>query len=58
MPKTLDAHYVINMRAPFLLSGEFTRRFKQTKRLMGRSINLTSGQALGPMTDELSLCCY
>lgn len=52
--KTLDDHYAVNMRAPFLLSVEFARRFKQQKKTMGRIINLTSGQALGPMTNELA----
>ncbi|SDM59022.1 3-oxoacyl-[acyl-carrier protein] reductase [Psychrobacillus sp. OK028] len=52
--KTLDDHYAVNMRATFLLSVEFARRFKQQKKLGGRIINLTSGQALGPMTNELA----
>jgi 3-oxoacyl-[acyl-carrier protein] reductase len=52
--KILDDHYAVNMRATFLLSVEFARRFKQTKNSMGRIINLTSGQALGPMTGELA----
>lgn len=56
--KTLDDHYAVNMRATFLLSVEFARRLKQQNKLMGRIINMTSGQALGPMTGELaSLCC-
>lgn len=52
--KTLDDHYAVNMRATFLLSVEFARRLKQQQKLMGRIINMTSGQALGPMTDELA----
>ena len=52
--KTLDDHYVVNMRATFLLSVEFAKRFEQEGKSMGRIINLTSGQALGPMTDELA----
>lgn len=52
--KTLDDHYAVNMRATFLLCVDFARRFKQQKKMMGRIINLTSGQALGPMTNELA----
>ena len=52
--KTLDDHYAVNMRATFLLSVEFARRFKQSQNTIGRIINLTSGQALGPMAGELA----
>ncbi|ADU29219.1 SDR family oxidoreductase [Evansella cellulosilytica] len=52
--ETLDNHYAVNMRATFLLSVEFARRLKQQNKLMGRIINMTSGQALGPMTGELA----
>jgi 3-oxoacyl-[acyl-carrier protein] reductase len=52
--KTLDDHYAVNMRATFLLSVEFARRLKQQNKMMGRIINMTSGQALGPMPDELA----
>lgn len=52
--KTLDDHYAVNMRATFLLSVEFARRFRQTSMSAGRIINLTSGQALGPMPSELA----
>ena len=48
----LDAHYAVNMRGTFLLSVEFARRFKAGTG--GRIINLTSGQSLGPMPDELA----
>ena len=48
----LDAHYAVNMRGTFLLSVEFARRFKAGHG--GRIINLTSGQSLGPMPDELA----
>jgi 3-oxoacyl-[acyl-carrier protein] reductase len=47
----LDAHYAINIRGAFLLSVEFARRFSGSH---GRIINLTSGQGLGPMPDELA----
>jgi 3-oxoacyl-[acyl-carrier protein] reductase len=48
----LDAHYAVNIRGAFLLSVEFARRFKAGHG--GRIINLTSGQSLGPMPDELA----
>lgn len=49
---TLDAHYAVNMRGAFLLSVEFARRWPGGSG--GRIINLTSGQSLGPMPDELA----
>src|SRR5690606_31996057 len=52
--KTLDDHYAVNMRATFLLSVEFARRFKTNQKTMGTIINMTSGQALGPMVGELA----
>ena len=48
---TLDAHYAVNLRATMLLSVQFARRFSGSG---GRIINLTSGQSLGPMSDELA----
>lgn len=51
---TLDNHYAVNMRATFLLSVEFARRFEKAEGASGRIINLTSGQALGPMLEELA----
>lgn len=48
----LDAHYAVNIRGTFLLSAEFARRFEAGHG--GRIINLTSGQSLGPMSDELA----
>jgi 3-oxoacyl-[acyl-carrier protein] reductase len=50
--QALDAHYAVNIRGTFLLSVEFARRFKAGQG--GRIINLTSGQSLGPMPDELA----
>ncbi len=50
--ETLDAHYAVNMRATMLLCTGFARRF--TGSAGGRIINLTSGQSLGPMPDELA----
>lgn len=50
----LDNHYAVNMRATFLLSVEFARRFKQAGQKNGRIINMTSGQAQGPMVGELA----
>jgi 3-oxoacyl-[acyl-carrier protein] reductase len=49
---TLDAHYAVNLRAMALLCVEFARRFQGESG--GRIINLTSGQSLGPMPDELA----
>ncbi len=48
----LDAHYAVNIRGTFLLSVEFARRFKAGRG--GRIINMTSGQSLGPMPNELA----
>jgi 3-oxoacyl-[acyl-carrier protein] reductase len=47
----LDAHYAVNLRATALLSVLFARRFEGE---LGRIINLTSGQSLGPMAGELA----
>ncbi len=52
--KILDDHYAVNMRATFLLSVEFACRFQNSNSKAGRIINMTSGQALGPMIDELA----
>lgn len=52
--KTLDNHYAVNMRTTFLLCVEFARRFDQTQAGTGRIINMTSGQELGPMPEELA----
>ncbi|KGX85607.1 SDR family oxidoreductase [Pontibacillus marinus] len=52
--KMLDDHYAVNMRSTFLLCTEFARQFKNSSKKKGRIINLTSGQALGPMMDELA----
>lgn len=49
---TLDAHYAVNMRSTLLLSVEFVRRYPQMQN--GRIVNLTSGQSLGPMPEELA----
>ena len=50
--ETLDAHYAVNLRAAALLSVGFARRYPGG--LGGRIINLTSGQSLGPMPNELA----
>ncbi|MFD1362074.1 SDR family oxidoreductase [Lentibacillus salinarum] len=52
--KTLDDHYKVNMRATFMLSVEFARRFKTGRYSAGRIINMTSGQDQGPMIEELA----
>ncbi len=48
---TLDAHYAVNMRGPFLLSVEFARRYSGEPG--GRIINLVSGESQ-PMPGELA----
>lgn len=48
----LDRHYAVNVRAMALLCAEFARRYRGDGG--GRIINLTSGQGLGPMPDELA----
>jgi len=50
----LDDHYMVNMRATFLLSTEFAKGFQQMGRNDGRIINLTSGQEQGPMPGNLA----
>lgn len=47
----LDRHYAVNVRAMALLCREFALRFDRPP---GRIVNLTSGQGLGPMADELA----
>ena len=49
---TLDVHYAVNVRAMALLSVGFARRYQGGPG--GRIINLTSGQSLGPMPNELA----
>jgi 3-oxoacyl-[acyl-carrier protein] reductase len=48
----LDAHYAVNLRALALLSVAFARDYDG--RPGGRIINLTSGQSLTPMPNELA----
>ncbi len=48
----LDQHYAVNLRAVMLLCQEFIKGFAHTG--AGRIINLTSGQGLGPMPDDLA----
>lgn len=52
--KILDDHYAVNMRSSFLLCVEFARRFNKEEGKIGRIINMTSGQDLGPMPGELA----
>jgi 3-oxoacyl-[acyl-carrier protein] reductase len=47
----LDRHYAVNLRGMTLLCAEFTRRCPPGG---GRIINLTSGQGVGAMPDELA----
>lgn len=48
----LDRHYAVNLKATTLLSVEFIKRFQKNKG--GRIVNLSSGQSLGPMGDEIA----
>jgi len=48
----LDKHYEINIKATTLLTVEFIKQFKFTKN--GRIINLSSGQSLGQMPNEIA----
>jgi 3-oxoacyl-[acyl-carrier protein] reductase len=48
----LDKHYDINLKATILLTIEFIKRF--TLQQGGRIINLTSGQSLGEMSNEIA----
>ena len=48
----LDATYAVNLRAMALLCAEYARR--HSGRPHGRIINLTSGQSLGAMPNELA----
>lgn len=50
--KELDSHYTVNVRAPMLLSTLFIKHFMKGEG--GRIINLTSGQSLSPMPEELA----
>ena len=48
----LDKHYEINLKATTLLTIEFIKRFSLKQG--GRIINLTSGQSLGEMSNEIA----
>ncbi len=48
----LDRHYAVNVRGMVLLTSEFVRQFNAG--FGGRVINMTSGQGLGPMPEELA----
>ena len=48
----LDRHYAVNVRATTLLCKEFVRRWRGSAG--GRIVNLTSGQSVTPMPDELA----
>lgn len=51
---TLDAHYAVNMRSTMMLAAAFAKRFEKAGHSAGRIINMTSGQAQGPMIEELA----
>lgn len=48
----LDKHYKVNIRATTLLISEFVKRFAFKEN--GRIVNLTSGQSLGKMANEIA----
>jgi 3-oxoacyl-[acyl-carrier protein] reductase len=48
----LDRHYAVNLRALMLLSVEFVRAFPASG--PGRIVNLTSGQGIAPLPNELA----
>ena len=48
----LDKHYTVNVRATMLLSSLFIKHY--SLKTGGSIINLTSGQSVGPMPDELA----
>ena len=48
----LDKHYFINLKIPILLISEFVKRFEGQKN--GRIVNLSSGQSLSFMSDEIA----
>jgi len=48
----LDKHYAVNLKATTLLTTGFIKRFKYSNG--GRIINLTSGQSLGQMSEEIA----
>ena len=50
-PELLDTHYAVNVRGTTLLCAEFAKR--HDGRPGGRIINLTSGNSLAPMPDNL-----
>lgn len=50
-PELLDTHYAVNVRGCTLLCREFAKR--HNGRVGGRIINLTSGQSLAPMPENL-----
>lgn len=50
--KELDRHYEVNLKATTLLTIEFVKRFHFNRG--GRIINLSSGQSLGQMPNEIA----
>lgn len=48
----LDKHYFVNLKVPTLLTVEFIKRFRGNRN--GRIVNLTSGQSLSFMNNEIA----
>lgn len=51
--ESLDEHYYVNMRTPFLLTTKIAQRWIDFG-ITGKIVNLTSGQDLGPMVNEIA----
>jgi 3-oxoacyl-[acyl-carrier protein] reductase len=51
-PDELDKHYFVNQKATTLLISEFVKRFRSAEN--GRIINISSGQSLSAMSDEIA----
>lgn len=50
--KELDKHYYVNLKSVIMLTSLFVKQFKNEKH--GRIINMTSGQSLSSMNNEIA----
>lgn len=54
-PELIDKHYAVNIRAMMLLCAEFVKLWENhPTQTHGRIINMTSGQGMSPMPDNLA----
>ncbi len=54
-PEIIDKHYAVNIRAMMLLCAEFVAHWQNhPTQTHGRIINMTSGQGISPMPDNLA----